>query len=347
MTPLTRLSILVTGLVFLGVLTFCSAQNEQASEGQSEQPAALTGPYLGQEPPGAEPKLFAPGIVSTGMYERDLAITPDGDEIYFSVATGGYAAIVCVRLVDGRWTEPQIAPFSGRYLDMEPCLAPDGSRLMFLSNRPREGEEEVRGWQNQHIWAVDRTAEGWSEPYDVGEPVNSDRHNSFFPSLAADGTLYFTINGEEINAHLVRSRLVDGRYTEPEDLGPQVNAFDDVFNAYVSPDQSFIILIADGGEDSVGGYDYYVTFSTEDGTWTDPVNLGETVNTPDNETSPYVTPDGKYFFFAKSVRTSPEGYPERPLTYADLVALKDNAENGLADIYWVDAKIIADLRPRR
>ena len=47
-------------------------------------PAAATGPYLDQPPPGDEPALFAPGIVSDGLANRDLAITPDGDEIYWS-----------------------------------------------------------------------------------------------------------------------------------------------------------------------------------------------------------------------------------------------------------------------
>jgi len=54
---------------------------------------SLKGPYVGQTPPGAEPKLFAPGIISTGLYTRDVAITPDGKELYYCVAVGnfGYA----------------------------------------------------------------------------------------------------------------------------------------------------------------------------------------------------------------------------------------------------------------
>lgn len=50
----------------------------------------LSGPYLGQTPPGLKAQVFAPGIVNTPLYTRDLAMTPDGKEIYFGVAAGGY-----------------------------------------------------------------------------------------------------------------------------------------------------------------------------------------------------------------------------------------------------------------
>ena len=84
----------------------------------------LTGPYLGQEPPGLEPRRFAPGVVSTGLEERDLAVTPDGDELFFTVTSADgavFAAIVTTRLVDSRWTPPEVAPFSGSWSDFEPC----------------------------------------------------------------------------------------------------------------------------------------------------------------------------------------------------------------------------------
>jgi hypothetical protein len=57
----------------------------------------LTGPYLGQTPPGNTPVIFAPGIVSTGLYTRDIAISKPGDEIFFCVADGGFTAIFATR----------------------------------------------------------------------------------------------------------------------------------------------------------------------------------------------------------------------------------------------------------
>ena len=54
-----------------------------------------------------EPEIFAPGIVNTGLYTRDLAISKDGNEIYFCVADADFAAIFVTKCIDNHWTEPQ------------------------------------------------------------------------------------------------------------------------------------------------------------------------------------------------------------------------------------------------
>ena len=67
----------------------------------------------------------------------------------------------------------------------------------------------------------------------------------------------------------------------------------------------------------------------------------------DNEYSPYVSPDGRYFFFMSSqTRSTRELFPG-PLTYRDLLRVWDEPGNGNADIYWVDASFITALRPGR
>ena len=71
--------------------------------------ADLAGDYLGQEPPGAEARLFARGLVSTGMNDRDVAVSPDGDEIYFAVVEAPHYSIVRMHRRGGRWHGPEIA----------------------------------------------------------------------------------------------------------------------------------------------------------------------------------------------------------------------------------------------
>ena len=89
----------------------------------------LRGPYLGQTPPGLEPEIFAPGIVSTGLATRDIAMTPDGEELYFAVTLGSRTMIMESHQENGTWTEPAVAPFSGRYLDIA-----TGSKKYFRSD---------------------------------------------------------------------------------------------------------------------------------------------------------------------------------------------------------------------
>jgi len=306
--------------------------------------ASRTGPYLGETPPGATPVVFARGLVSTGGFERDVAITPDGREIYFGLAGPAYqyTAIAVTRLVGGRWTEPEIVPGleDPRYLNLEPALSSDGNTLYFLSTRP----DPARGGQaagNQDIWAMTRTAAGWNAPVNLGAPVNSALPE-YFPSLTRDGTIYFTREEAGSRASAIwRARREGGGYAAPERLPQQVNSGRSQFNAFVAPDESYVIVPTDGRPDSIGGCDYYVVFRTPDDRWSEPINLGPAINTKGSqEFSPYVSPDAKYFFFMSSRLAAPER-----LTFRLFRDLHDRTGNGNGDVYWVDAAIIENLRP--
>jgi hypothetical protein len=334
----TALTLLWVGVVGAG----CGRQT-------GDEFPVLTGPYLGQDPPGTVPQLFAPGIVTTGMYTRDVAMTPDGNELYFGVMVSGFSVIMQSKLEDGRWTKPEIAPFSQdpRFFNLEPHISPDGQRFFFLSTRPIGGAEpneaDIGRWVNEDIWVMDRTDDGWSEPYNLGPPVNTEGAE-FFPSVTRDGTLYFTrTEAGSTESYIYRSRFVDGQYAEPERLAPQVNSTASQFNAFVAPDESYLIVPTDRRDDSSGSSDYYVIFRNEDDTWTEPVNMGEVVNTTFAEFSPYVSPDGEYFFFMSTRRIGRDEWPER-LAFSYLRDRYESPGNGNAGIYWVDAGFIERLR---
>lgn len=324
----------------------CSPMNsDHHAASQTSSVPQLRGPYLGQEPPGLEPRLFAPGVVSTGLATRDIAITPDGNELYFSVTLGAKTMIMVTRQVGGVWTEPEVAPFSGRYLDIEPTISADGQRLFFLSTRPQTGQEEKSGWVYQDIWVVDRKGDGWGEPYNLGPPVNSDAPE-YFPSITADGTLYFTREGEDRVSLTYRSRLVDGVYTEPELLPPQVNCGSNRFNVCVARDESFAIVPAVGRDDGFGGVDYYVVFRDDDDTWSEPVNMGPRINqAAGREWSASLSPDGKYLFFMSSRTDEEVDLPLTGRSITELLELSTQPGQGSSDIWWVSADVIEHLRP--
>jgi len=329
-----RLGLIAT---LTGVLLSCS----------SEHPALdRRGPYLGQEPPGKTPQLFAPGIVSTGMFTRDIAMTPDGGEIYFCVAVGSYTVttILVTKLVDGRWTAPEVMPQMDRpgSMNLEPCVSPDGQSFFFFSDRPDTAAGEVKG--EEDIWVMHREGDSWGEPRNLGPPVNSE-DPEFFPSVTRDGTLYFTRGkrGGRIE-RIYRSRLVDGVYGEPEELPERVNCGTTRFNAFIAPDESYLIVPAVGREDSYGGVDYYVVFRDSADRWSEPVNLGPLVNTEGSqEYSPFVSRDGQYFFFMSARKPTPDQLPAR-LSYRSLLELRDHPENGLPSIYWKDAAFLDEMR---
>lgn len=340
MRKIFNISILLT----LFILSGCKPSEQEVTKGSAEP--ILTGPYLGQELPGDTPELFAPGIVSTGMYTRDIAITPDGNEIYFCVAIGGYAysTILYTKQVNGKWTTPEVVPYleNPDVMNFEPCISTDGQRFFFLSNQPDSSDAETG---DQDIWVMDRTTEGWSEPYNLGPPINTEQAE-FYPSLTTDGTIYFTRADPGSTIHnIYRSRLEEGKYTMPEKLPDQVNCGRNRYNAFIAQDESYIIVPAAGMPDSFGGTDYYIVFRDENDNWSNPVNMGDLVNTPSNgEFSAYVTIDGKYLFFM-STRLMPDDRKPRELTYATLNNLYNQSQNGNSDIYWMKADFIQRLKP--
>ena len=357
----SRSALAVGAMLALLCLTAC-VTGCAPGEGPIEEPSGepgfpiLTGEYLGQTPPARQAELFAPGIVSTGMHTRDVAMTPDGREIYFGTIIGGLSVILETKLVNGQWMRPEVAPFAAdpASLELEPAISPDGEHFYFLSTRPPAGTEpdpaDFGRWVNQDIWVMDREEAGWGEPYNLGPPVNTDAPE-FFPSVTRDGTMYFTREDPETRASEIwrARRLADGDgdgegYAEPEKLGPRVNSGGDQYNAFIAPDESYLIVCTAGREDSVGGSDYYVVFRDSEDNWSEPINLGEEINTPGGEWSPYVSPDGRYFFFMSPRSPAAESHPAR-LTSEYLKELHNRSPNGDAAIYWIDASVIEELRP--
>ncbi len=320
-----------------------------ASMAQNKRPSnfpLLKGPYLGQKPPGKMPLLFAPNIISNGFSNRDVAISSDGKEMYFGLNVAKYLTIIETHQVDGIWSKPKVLPFASdsRYKYFEPTLSPDGNKMFFLSNMPIDGSSEP---SDEDIWVVDRTESGWGKPYNLGAPINS-KGNEFFPSLTNDETMYFTRGkaGERIN-FIYRSKLVNGKYTEPEKLPKQVNCGTNRFNAYIAPDESYIVVPALGVEGGLGGVDYYIVFRNDDDTWCEPINMGDKINSATGrEWSFYVSPDQKYIFYMASKEPTDSSIPKK-LSIDFFNKLVNIPENGQSDIYWIDAGIIDELKNQK
>ncbi len=139
--------------------------------------------------------------------------------------------------------------------------------------------------------------------------------------------------------------LFDGDYAEPERLPEEVNATRNQFNAFVAPDESYVIVPIFGMPDSLGSTDYYIVFRGQDDTWSDPINLGEKINTEGGlEYAPYVSPDGKYFFFMSARNDAVKIAGDR-LSAAKMQELHNRPGAGLPGIWWVEASFLSDLRP--
>lgn len=324
--------------VFVGIIVFlvlavngCTRQSELG---------ILNGPYLGQKAPGMKPEIFAPGIVSTGGHEGCAYFSPDGTELYFHKGYGDRVAIVFMQQENGRWSSPQVTTFSGRYSDAEPHLSYDGQRLVFSSNRPLGGEGDPLSDQN--IWMVERTEGEWGEPRPFGFDVNTEG-TELHPTFSRSNDLYFCSDRDD-ELDLFVSRYIDGKYLTPQKLGDAINSPFGDGDAYLSPDESYMVFISYGRPECYGNADLYVSFRRDDGSWTQAKNMGPKINTEYREVDPVVSFDGKYLFFRSNRRTG-RPHSDIPVTYSDIIQMTDSPGNGWGDIYWVDAGVIEELRP--
>lgn len=288
-------------------------------------------------------ELFAPGVVSTGLEEGVLSCTPEGRECFWSIRLSGLETILTARLEDGRWTTPQIAPFAGRYFDGWPAIQPDGKRLFFHSARPTM--DPVSGPPARfNIWYVERVGKGWGEPRMVRGEVNGNG-NATCPSVTRDGTLYLSKVIGDSPERLCRSRLVGDVYTTLEVLPPSVNAAKDNFHGYIAPDESYLIRPLSGRADAVNGpWNYYVSFRSTDGQWSELISLGGEAHSVYCAGAPSISGDGRWIFLQGRVRQKEVFDLGRLFSLGELLDRENSTSNGSADVYRIDARLIERLR---
>lgn len=302
----------------------------------------IQGDYFGQAPPGNTAKLFAPDIISTGMNERDFAISQDGNEIFFSREAGNfrYTTIFYTQRVNNIWNTPEVFEhcINPTYKYIEPHLSLDGKKLFYISTMPNDSSS----FTDEDIWVSTKEEGKWTKPQNIGLPVNTES-KEFFPSLTKDGTIYFTHLDSVVNEEFIyRSRFLKGKYQQPEKLGSNVNIGKARYNAFIAADESYIIIPAYGMPNSFGGTDYYISFRDSLDNWSNPINMGSEINTNNpNEWSASISSDGKYIFFM-SARM---GYNKlNKLSYQSLQKFYNSPQNGNTDIYWISTSFIDELR---
>ncbi|WP_434426411.1 TolB family protein [Nannocystis pusilla] len=245
---------------------------------------------------------FAPGIVSSPAEEWRIAFTPDGKTAYFGVSAEFFpiarqATIMVTHLVDGAWTVPEVASFSGQYSDIDPFISPDGSRLYFSSIRPVDGQPRT----DTDLWLVERGPGGeWGEPVHLGAAVNSPA-DELYPSVTADGELLFGSDRDAATRgwDIFRAEATDGVFGPAEPIAGAVNTEVWEFNPWIAADGQVLVFT---GLDRPGGHglgDLWASFRGEDGTWGPVLNLGPCVNSPRDEYHPTLD-RGRLFFVRHS-----------------------------------------------
>jgi len=289
----------------------------------------LRGAYLGQEPPGLTPVLFAPGLVNTDAIELNGVVAPGGREFLFTRRIGEVFTLHHSVMEDGEWSvPPPLLLYPGREnaMAVDMACSVDGQRLYWLG---RHESELFPGEPGLDLWVSNRIKGDWSTASILPLPITTEAMESY-PCVVADGSLYFSSDrpGSLGGADIYRAqRLADGNFAEPVNLGSPINSEHSEGDTYVAPDESYLILTS-GRPGGLGSGDLYISFRAADGSWGEPVSLGETINSEYTDFCPMVTPDGEYFFFSRRVVEPGTGW--------------DGVRE--CSVYWVSAKVLEELR---
>lgn len=266
---------------------------------------------MGQAPPTLIPQVFAPAIISKKeALEFGSVFNEEATEFFYGVNVNGKSEIHYTKLTGSTWSEPTAILPNENFGYNDPFLSPDERRLYFISKRSSDGLNEKI---DHDIWYVEKTENGWSAPVNAGPNINTVR-NEYYISFTNDGTMYFSSNIEvPFDFDIYSSKFLNGEFQKAISVGDSINSPYYEADVFVDPGELYIIFCADrpGG---LGSGDLYISFKNADGTWTQSKNMGEKINTGNHELCPFVSKDGKYFFYTSN-----------------------------QDIYWVDAKIIEEF----
>ena len=179
------------------------------------------------------------------------------------------------RQADG-WSTPELMPFAGTYQDYEPAVSPDGSFIIFNSQRPMPDDTPVPNRKN-NLWLTRRTGAGWSNPVFL-KSVNRLETEESYASVTSDGRVVYVqqiagdARGEDYNIHI--ARLVGDDLVGSAPLAVAATTFGES-DPWIAPDGSYLIFTRwDRSRKWEEDVDLYITFN-RDNRWTTPLPLTE------------------------------------------------------------------------
>jgi hypothetical protein len=265
--------------------------------------------YLGQTPPGDSAIVFAPGTISLpNRRETKIVFSPNNEECLIGIGINNTFQILYTDFYSGYWKDQAPAYFIPNSRPIEPFFSPDSLHVFFTSYAD--------------IYMSTLANQTWSSPVMLASPVNTG-YEEYHPTASLNGTLYFCSMRENPSGYLYRSVPENGNYSTIEKLDAVINRNssdqDGAYDPFIAPDESYILFSSIRSE-GYGQADQYISYN-RNGSWTNPKNLGPTINTPAIEYGSYVSPDGKYYFFSRPVGWGPAA---------------------AADIYWIKIDDLID-----
>jgi outer membrane protein OmpA-like peptidoglycan-associated protein len=262
------------------------------------------------------PKPFKPVNMGAGVnsadYEYFPSITADGLTFVFTrnYRMKGAAAqedfFMSKKSNDVWQASVPLTEINSNGNEGAPSISSDGNYMFFASciNMYGDyGDPSRKGLGSCDIFFSQKNSGKWTNPVNVGPPVNTANWETQ-PSFSSDGkTLYFVrgmVSREGVkNQDIYVSQVDDnGKFSVPVKLGPNINTSGREESVYIHPDNQTLYFTSDGHPETMGGLDIYMSKKQADGNWGPPINLGYPINTYNDENSLLVDAAGRLAYFA-------------------------------------------------
>lgn len=276
-----------------------------------------------RQTPGLTPQPFAEKVISLNReHVGYCAFSADGSELYYAITNKDWFPSKLLRVSSRNLNMKDTLKFVDEY-EGEPFLSRDGKCLYFMAFQP---PKDGGIWQaDQYVAHREQKGGRWINPSPLDTIVNSKASEWHVSFTEKNDVIYFTserIKGTSaLHGDIYRAEMQNGQIVNRDRLPNPINTDFNDSDPLIAPDESYLIFHSNrpGG---FGEHDLYITFKNGD-KWTDPVNMGASINTDGWEMGPSFTPDGKYLLF----------------TYRKAMITTDPAK-----IMWVSTKIIDQFR---
>ncbi len=229
--------------------------------------------------------------------QNGIAFNPDRSVLYVSLPVDARdyrdrprVKIFARKWENGQFSTPALVNFSREWSDYHPVLSPDGQRMYFNSTRPIPGETGEN--RQVHLWYVEKQGEHWSEAKYLSV-LNLKGYHSSYPSVAADGSLYFNSDrpGGQGGMDIWLSKSKNGVFQKPEAVAA-LNSKQVENDLCIDPQGRFFIFNRYIPE--TNAIDLWVSLKKDD-SWQSPVLLKSINQDSVWELTPYISPDGEHF----------------------------------------------------
>jgi len=234
--------------------------------------------------------------INSKLMEYSPSFTADGQRILYTVRVGGQEDFYSAEKENDKWKARKSLDGLINTHDNEGAqsLSADGRTLVYTACN-RKGD-----FGGCDLYFAEIKAGYWTAPYNIGQPINSEKWESQ-PSISATGNeLYFTSDrggGKGKKDIWISRRNSNGTWSEPENLGKQINTSGDDISPFIHPDGQTLYFASDGHV-GMGETDIFLSRRQADGSWGKAENIGYPINTEEKEFSLIVSTDGKTAYFS-------------------------------------------------